>query len=287
MPRRRTSRPRINLGPLQKIYLGRGSIQEPIKWLQAWYLETGPHRLPSPPCQGHPKRLLWVWFSRVHHAPSFLELNHPESRHWSSGDGGHSVTVKPKGGTTQGGVFAVNNVSCYKNFLCQRGRQRTIMLVPVRAWAQGGDSCAGRTEWSGGQAFTLSWLLLCVRCGVQGYGKLGWKARSSWIPSDVSKTLLEGPRALGRAQRNMSTDPRSSGAARGCISTFRARQSLQGPNEAPRKKNKALPVSSKVKLHRKHFSFSFFFLFFSPPRNQSDSVTAKKPQINQLLGSPL
>lgn len=55
MPRRRTSRPRINLGPLQKIYLGRGSIQEPIKWLQAWYLETGPHRLPSPPCQGHPE----------------------------------------------------------------------------------------------------------------------------------------------------------------------------------------------------------------------------------------
>lgn len=110
--------------------------------------------------------------------------------------------------------------------------------------------------------------------------------RSSWIPNDVSKALLEGPRALGRAQRNLTTDPRSSRAARGCRSTFRAKQSLPGPNETPRKNNKALPVSSKVKLHRKHFSFSFFFLFFPlPPRNQSDSVTAKKPQINQLSGS--
>lgn len=63
------------------------------------------------------------------------------------------------------------------------------------------------------------------------------------------------------------------------------------PCKAPTKRlgrgEGALPVSSKVKLHRKHFSFSFFLFFLLPPRNQSDSVTAKKPQINQLPGSPL
>lgn len=138
------------------------------------------------------------------------------------------------------------------------------MLVPVRAWGSGCGQLRGAH--GVGLEPSIYPLLFASLCQMRGSGV--WKAcsrpRSSWIPSDVSKTLLEGPRALGRAQRNLSTDPRSSRAARGCISTFQARQSLQGPNEAPRKKNKALPVSSKVKLHRKHFSFSFFFLFFFP-----------------------
>lgn len=46
----------INTRPLHGIYLGgRGASKNRPRWLQAWYLEAGPPRLPLTPCQGHPE----------------------------------------------------------------------------------------------------------------------------------------------------------------------------------------------------------------------------------------
>lgn len=142
------------------------------------------------------------------------------------------MTVKPKGGVElPKGVYL---------------RLITSHATRIFFAKRSGNSYAGPCECMGlrvgtaalgASIYPLLVVSLCVRCGVQG--NLALIHGALWIPNDISKALLERLRALGLAQRNLSTDPHSSRAARGCRSTFRARQSLQGPNETPRKKKQS------------------------------------------------
>lgn len=122
---------------------------------------------------------------------------------------------------------------------------------------QGEDCCTGGEHLPSLGCFSV--------CQMRGAGL--WKPcshpRSSWIPNDVSKALLEGPRALGLAQRNLSTDPRSRRAARGGRSTFRAKQSLKAPTKRLGKKTKLCQFHPRLNSTASIFLFLSSSYFFS------------------------
>lgn len=73
------------------------------------------------------------------------------------------------------------------------------MLVSLSAWGLGW----GQQQW--GRAFNPPPVHISVSdAGCRDVETL--LSRNSWVPYDISKALLGGPRDLGWAQRNMRTD---------------------------------------------------------------------------------